>query len=76
MKRWPVNGSTKERSGQIYTGYPECVKLLLNHPDIDINITSNSGKTPLEYASHYNKTECIKLLKAKKKEQDSLKLKK
>ena len=59
-----------------FYGHTECVKLLLNHSDIDINITNNDGATPLDITLEDNNPECIKLLKAKKKEQDSLKLKK
>ena len=46
-------------------GHPECVKLLLNHSDIDINITDIKGRTPLVYASTFKHTEIMNLLKAK-----------
>ena len=40
----------------------EIIKLLLNHPDININIQGKDGITPLFMASKSNDVEAVKLL--------------
>ena len=40
----------------------DSLKILLNHPGIDINITTNFNITPLHIASSIGNIECVKLL--------------
>ncbi|MCQ2739384.1 MAG: ankyrin repeat domain-containing protein [bacterium] len=42
-------------------GYTKCLRLLLNHPDIDVNAKDNDGNTALKYARSYRSI-CRKLL--------------
>ena len=45
-----------------YYNQNECVKLLLEQPDLELNQTSNDGYTPLMYAQKDNNTEIINML--------------
>ena len=50
---------TNKRRRRVQT---EIVKVLLNHPDIDINIQGKDGITPLILASKSNDVDAVKLL--------------
>ena len=45
-------------------GFFESVKMLLEHPDIDINLTPRCESTPLYIACENDYIECVKLLLA------------
>ena len=52
-----------------FSGHTEIVQLLLNHPDIKVNITNRDGRTPLKIASEEGHTQIMELLKAKEEEE-------
>ena len=45
-------------------GHPECVRLLLNTPEIDVNKANSDDRTPLSFAAEKGITECVRLLLA------------
>jgi len=47
----------------------DIVKLLINHPKIDLNLKNDQNMTPLEWARHLGKSETVKLLLEKMKNQ-------
>jgi ankyrin repeat protein len=50
-------------TGAIHNGYYACVQLILNHPDIDVNLRSGYfNETPLLVASEIGNIEIVKLL--------------
>ncbi|MBQ2379866.1 MAG: ankyrin repeat domain-containing protein [Akkermansia sp.] len=48
----------------VMQGHTECVKLLLSHPKIDVNLTDDERQGPIVQATYYNHVECVKLLLA------------
>jgi ankyrin repeat protein len=48
-----------------YTDGLQIVKLLVNHPQIDLKVKNNENMNPLEWAQHLRKTEVVKLIKEK-----------
>jgi ankyrin repeat protein len=43
-------------------GYLDCIKLVLDHSTIDINVINDDGNPPIAWALRYNKFEACKLL--------------
>ena len=50
-------------------GHTEIIKLLLNHPNIKVNITNDDGRTPLDITSDKGHTQIVELLEAKEEEE-------
>ena len=45
-----------------YLGYSDIVSVLLNHPNIRVDIRNNYGSTPLHYACQYSYVDIVNLL--------------
>ena len=59
-----VNQSTTEGYSPLLVSktYTEIVKMLLKHPDIDVNQGSLDDSPPLYFASEFGRTDIVKLL--------------
>ena len=52
----------QQRIQDYYHNSPECVELLLKHPNINVNHANNCGESALIIASAKGETECLELL--------------